>query len=92
MTPAELALKLCFTKHWRAWPYYDSFTGELQYYTVECRIDKTKYTPEMIYRQRLNPYELSQAYGADDMSFLKPLIHEMTARLDKGLEDYVASL
>ena len=92
MTLTELMYKLFFVKRWRAWPYYDCNTGELRHYTVECRIDKTKYTPEMLYRQRLNPYEISHAYSSDDLTFLKPLIREMNARLDKGLEDYVASL
>jgi hypothetical protein len=92
MTPTELMYKMFFVKRWRAWPYYDPYTKELRHYTIECRIDRTQYTPQMEYRQRINPIELASAIGSDDLTFLRPMFREMTARMDKGLEDYVANL
>jgi hypothetical protein len=92
MTLTELMYKLFFVKRWRAWPFYDCNTGELLHYTVECRIDRTRYTPQMVYRHRINPYELQSGIGSDDLTFLRPMFREMTARMDKGLEEYVANL
>jgi hypothetical protein len=92
MTLTELMYKLFFVKRWRAWPYYDHDTGKLKHYTIECRIDKTQYTPQMVYRHRINPYELQSGIGSDDLTFLRPMFREMTARMDKGLEEYVANL
>jgi hypothetical protein len=84
--------KLFFVKRWRAWPFYDCNTGELLHYTVECRIDRTRYTPQMVWQHRLHPTEISLSYGSDELTFLKPLFRQMNARLDKALEDYVANL
>lgn len=88
----ETLHKLFFVKRWRAWPYREAPFEKVQYYTVECRIDKTLHTPEMIYRARIDPIQLSMGIGSDDLTYLKPLFREMSARMDKGLEEYLARL
>jgi len=92
MTLTELMLKMLFVKHWRAWKYYDWETGELRFYTIECLIEKTKYTPQMAYRTQIRPEETVSLLWSEGLVGLKPVVREMTARLDKALEDYVANL
>jgi hypothetical protein len=84
--------KVFFVKRWRAWPYYDHDTGKLKHYTIECRIDKTQYTPQMVYRERLALTDMEFTYGESDLRFLRAMFRGMTARMNKGLEDYVANL